>query len=411
MNQILIVLLIIFSSTAPALGNQQDIQRSTSGPSEVTQTSQENSDYLKQRFTKYSDFLSGNAWALIHTSGSPNEVKQSLDLIKSIGVAVAGSDPAALKSFDGPAGFKNQLLKLMKSDDDAVAAFAVGLLAVIGDLNYASQIADLLGKKGDRTSDDHPVTIRGRAATALGLLGARQYTERIVPLLWSKNDYDRSGAAMALGYLKATEHAEEVVDLLLSPELRADDVTPIHALIEMGVAANYKKEIAQGLADMSSERSKAAAYALAHLRAREFAGDIAKLLDAKYKKGDAAKALALMGAKEYSKQIALMLNDDGPLDRMDAAFALGILGAKQYAPAVARLLNDKADFVRFYAAVSLVLMEAKGYATRVVPLIDKAQKSGVHINPGDFHELVKEEGIEVNTRFKRGFAKMKGAMK
>jgi len=410
MRQTLLTLSIILAATDFLLASELKRQTRTAPANVVRQPNKKEWNTLKQRFRQRSGLLAVVSWNLIDTAKSRNEVKQCRDISESIHRAIAFDDPSLLKQLDGPRGFKNQLARLMKSNDETVAGYAALILAVIGDLNYAPQIADLLEKPGDLTGNGQPpVTIRGNAALALGLLGARKYTERIFLLLRSKNSNDRMGATMALGYLKATEHAKDVVELLLRKDLSfPDDDTPIASLVNMGVAASYKKEIAQALADEElSERLTAAIYALAYLRAREFAPDIAKLLRLKSEKGKVAKALALMGAKEYAEQIALMLNDESSDNRLNAALALGILGATEYAPAVAKLLSDQDVVVTYYAAVSLVLMGAKLYARNVVSLINETDPYEVYLSPSMFHPFVEQQARAIDRRLKRAFARMK----
>ncbi|MEP6818982.1 MAG: HEAT repeat domain-containing protein [bacterium] len=382
------------------------------GVSEASATERKTWDALKERFTKYSNYMSGNIWSLIHTYESQAEMEQSLKLFESIMVSLASDDPATLKRFDGPKGYKSQLVQFMNSKDDTVSGFAAFLLAIIGDMKYAPQIAALLTRNINLPPDKYPpITVRGRAAVALSLLGAKQYTEQIVPLLKSQNDYDRSGAAMALGYLKATEHAKEVVELLLSEDLNLhDDDSAIHALFEMGVAANYKKEIAQVLGvERRWETSKTAAYALVRLGAKEYAKDIARRLEFQIGQGDAAKALALLGAKEYANEIASLLSNEDSFTREKAALALGILGARDHAPALAKLLKDNEWWVRMGAAKALVLMEATEYSREVLPIIAE-QKGGAYFDPSDFNELVTEQVNQLDTRFRAQLTRMKGQL-
>ncbi|MGH9971772.1 MAG: HEAT repeat domain-containing protein [Pyrinomonadaceae bacterium] len=339
-------------------------------------------------------------------------MEESLKLIQVLGNSFAKNDLALLKEVGGVNGFKEKFANLIRSKDDTVSGFAATVLAIAGDLNYAPQIAALLEKneKASTDEDSYPtITARGRAATALGLLGAKEFKQKIVPLLHSKNRYDRAGAAIALGYLGAREHAKDIVNLLLSKEFSfPDDDSPIYSLVQMGVAADYKKEIAQVLnEDFRSDTSKTAAYVLAHLRAKEYAKEIAKLLTKEFRKGDAAKALAIMGAREYAPNIALMLNDKSGLNRSDALLALGVLNVREYVPEVARHLNDKEGYVRHFAAVALVLMEAADYAKEAIGIIEKDHQSGPYVSEGNFHELVIEDGRQINDRFKASMALLK----
>jgi len=407
MKRAFVVLSIMVAASGVVDAGQQSSKPAL--VSEQTAAERKNWDTLKQRFTKYSGYISGNLWSLIHTYESQAEMEQSLQLFESIAQALASDDPATMKKFDGPQGFKSQLAQFMNSKDGTVSGFAAFVLSIVGDMSYAPQIAALLTRNGDLPADAHPpVTVRGRAAVALGLMGAKQYTEQIVPLLKSRNDYDRSGAAMALGYLKATSHAKDVAELLLNkdPTLHADD-SAIHSLFEMGVATNYKKEIAQVLHDeIPGDRTKTAAYALARLQAKDQAKEIAPLLKRKYQSGDAAKALALLGAKEYAKEIAQLLTDDNSFTRENAALALGILGARDFAPAIAMLMKDGEWWVRMGAAKALVLMEATEYVAEALPIIAE-QKGGAYFDPSDFNELVTERVNDLDARFRAQLARMK----
>src|SRR5205823_13913009 len=118
----------------------------------------------------------------------------------------------------GVEGFTNRFLKLMHShDDDTVAGFSARVLAVSAGFRYAPQIAELLGTRDKSWTDEHfyPAPIsRGQAAIALSIIEAHQYTKNIAELLKSMNRYDRSGAAYALATLKATEYADEISRLL-----------------------------------------------------------------------------------------------------------------------------------------------------------------------------------------------------
>jgi HEAT repeat protein len=236
----------------------------------------------------------------------------------------------------------------------------------------------------------------------LSFLGASEFKERIAKLLESPNEYDRSGACFALGELKATEYANQIASLLAKPsDGFYRDESPIDSLVAMGVAPRFKKEIAATLGeDFSAEVNKAAAYALAHLGAREYAPQVSNLLAKRYRRGDAAKALAIMGANEYMSEIAQMLDaNDAPLDQCAALLALGILKARDYAPQAARLMRTKRkSFVSNFAAESLVLMGEQKYAAEIISIL-KVNKTSTYIDTSDFHPLVEPEVHQVNKDF------------
>jgi HEAT repeat protein len=407
MKSLTLVFLIIFSTTSLVSAAQQTSSNKSASVNAESSAERKAWDDLKQRFTTNSNYISGNVWALIHTYESKTEMEQSLKLLESIGIALASNDPASMKKFDGPEGFKSQLLKFMNSKDDTASGFAAVILAIVGDMNYAPHIAGLLSRNDNRSTDQHPPTARAKAAVALALMGAKQYTKQIVPLLKSTNHYEPAGAAYALGLLKATEYAKDVSDLMLSDNsgFRGGD-SAVQALFAMGVAANYKHELAEVL-HRELESAKSAAYGLAHLHAKEYAGDIAKHMERAIQPADFAKALALMGATEYASKIGPLLKAERSSTQTDAALALGILGAREYRTEIAALLKDDDFLTRYSAAMSLILMEADEYAAAAVHEIEDTHKAGDYFEAGDFHVLVAEDIRDLEARFQAKLARMK----
>lgn len=350
------------------------------------------------------NLLNSGMWTLVHAGESKNEVNEVLKLLTALG------NPFAKQDVGGARGFKDRVAVFLNSGDYVAAGFAATLLAISGDARYAPAIARLLERKDPPERDEeyhYPVTSRGRAAVALSLLGAREYIPKFVTMLRSRNSYDRSGAALALGHLGAKEHAKEVAALLGGDEFKhEDDDSPVYALVEMGVTSEYAAELAKVLGDeFREETAKAAAYALAGIGARQYASDVAKLLERKYMKGDAAKALALMGADEHKGRIAQLLDDEEPLVRKDAILALGVLNAREYIPRVAKFLKDP-SFVSNFAAEALVLMEAGQYARECVPLVEKAYESGLYLGADEFHPLAEEQLGKYRKRFAQSFLRM-----
>jgi len=254
-------------------------------------------------------------WALTHAGRLKNEVDESMELLVTfLDKASKNEDAGSAKEF------KSKMAAFLNSKDDIVAGFAATVLGISGDLSYAPRIAKLLEKEEPPDDQTQPITSRSRAAVALSLMGAREYIPKLVLMLKSQNDYDRMGAAVALGQFQAKEHANEVASLL-RPEnrgLRIDE-SPIYALMEMGVGPAYAADFAKMLHhNFDTETTRAAAFALAKLGAKEYKQDIAKLLRQEFRKGEAAKVLALMGATEYVDQIASLLKDRNGLTRTDA---------------------------------------------------------------------------------------------
>jgi HEAT repeat protein len=363
-------------------------------------------DELNRRFSiEYANLLTSSMWSLTHNYRDKAEVDEIMKLTQSFIAAISGRDTAKLDENGGVKGFKDKFAKYLNSEDDAVSGFAAVVLGIAGDASYAPRIAALLDKKDKSMTEEFsypPVTFRGRAAVALGLLGAKEYKSKIAALLKSKNQFDRQGAITAFGYLGAKEYVKEVANLLTSREIAsADDDSPVYFLIQNDLANDYKKELLAAALDGSGrEKATAALYALARLDAVEYAADVATLLGERFRKGDAAKVLALMNAVAYADKIALLLSDENSLARKDAALALGILKSKKHAAKIAGLLTAEEDFVRYYAAVALVLMEASEYYKEALPIIEKTHRAGAYLNDGDFHPLVAEKSNRIKQTFK-----------
>lgn len=153
----------------------------------------------------------GALWTVGHSDVTEEEAGDHLDRVQKYLEAVSNRDrtalqPAAIKAF------KERLSGLLDARSQGLRALAAVLLGVCGDRAYATQIAVLLQERG--VTDDLPRFDRGRAAIALGLLGAKEYTLDLVALLKSPNPFDRSGALFGLGALRATEHERAVSQLL-----------------------------------------------------------------------------------------------------------------------------------------------------------------------------------------------------
>ena len=343
---------------------------------------------------KYLNYLSSNMWTLTHAYESKEEVDTVMKYLIDFFAAVNSNNVEKVKEFGGAKGFKNKFAEFMNSNDDAVKGFSAIVLGMSEDREYAPKILKLVNERDasftEEFSDKTPF-YRGRACVALGLLGAIEYKSDIAKLLRSKNNYDSSGAILALGELNAIEYTKEIVSLLTSKQLRlGDSDSPIHFLIDTNQAQNYKKELVSTmLGSLRSETAESAAYALAAIDAKETSKDVAKLLTKEFRKGTAAKVLALLGAKQYAPQIARLLNDKNSLVRADAMTSLGILEAIEYAPRIFKLITaEEKDFGSVYAAEAILLMGAKSYFSKARRKIGFKIDNRPYPMGGEFHPFV-----------------------
>lgn len=405
MKRAILITFLAFIFAVPIVG--QTVQ-----PSQTPLNDRELSSLKQKFFVEHAGLLSANLWTLTHDYKSLSEVNTVLNYLQGFFDALQSDNTAKLKEIGGTKGFKDKFLEFMKSEDGTVKGFAAIVLGIAGDRDYAPPIAALI-KERDTSFNDRDafptVTYRGRAALALSLLGMKELAPEIALLLKSKNEYDRKGAISALGNLKASEYAKDVVGVMLSEEFDfVGDDSPIYFLIETGTAANFKKELVKVmLREFGRDDSKAAAYALVSLNSKPNLKEIASLLRNPFMKGEAAKALALLGAKEYANRIALLLNDKNLLVQKDAVIALGVLKAKAHARKVAKFLRATDTFVAYYAAISLVLMEASEYYREAIPIIEKTHRSGAYLDESDFHPIVSETARQLDAAFRELLEKAK----
>jgi HEAT repeat protein len=159
--------------------------------------------------------VQGALWTASHSGDVDAKTGAVLESVHRHAEAISNGDRSALEP-GAIKAFKQRLSGLLEDEHQGMRALAAVLLGVCGDKSYARRIAVLLGP--GPVTGDLPRFDRGRAAIALGLLGAQEYTLDIAALLKSSNSLDRSGAAFGLGALRAREHEKSVAQLLNDAE-------------------------------------------------------------------------------------------------------------------------------------------------------------------------------------------------
>lgn len=368
-----------------------------------------------QRFEFFQDRVSSEMWTLIHAYDSKDEVDQVLNYYLEFFKTVGSDDVTKYDKMGGIQGFKEKFSGFLDSKDPAVKSFALFNIGVMGDKSFASRIAKIVDARDpsffDRFTGEH-VFYRGRAAIALGMLGATEFKPNISNLLKSKNESDRSGAIFALADLHGTEYTSQIVGILTDKEFKfEDDDSPIYFLVQTGQEQNYKKEIASTLSnEFKSKTSETAAYALAAMDAKEFAPTIASSLSNRFRRSWAVKALALMNAMEYSDQIALLLKDESILVRSAAATSLGILHSTKHIPLIARLLTDEDGSVRHDAAGALIRLEASKYYAAALQVYGSGQV-GKDWSVTNYHEFVRNKVEQLNAELEKKLAVARASTK
>jgi HEAT repeat protein len=276
---------------------------------------------------------------------------------------------AVIERAGGLDAYRKRVTALLESKEERIRAFAAGWLGVLGQKESVPDLVKLLQSKSARQEHGED---RTGAAVGLGLLGAQEHAPKLAALLTADNSLVRRGAAFGLGLMKAVKFAPDVAKLI-NPEDLAEDEAVVGvaaaALAEMGAAA-YADRIAWLLRTGSAGTRVAAMGALAKLRAKQHAKDIAPLLKDKIVKGHAACALALLDAQSYKKEIAALLDDKEPGRSRWGMIALGILRAREYEDKIVSHLEAPKHLhdpyqIASYAGWSLILMESSKYVPKL----------------------------------------------
>jgi HEAT repeat protein len=318
--------------------------------------------------------LEAQAYTFAHAASDAEKA----NAIKILGLSeqypIVDTFPGAVQRAGGFENYRRNVITLLTNADPVVRGFSAVWLGALGDKRSTPDLLRLFRSKGLPFGNEQFLEgyDRGRAALALGVLGATEHASDLADALTSAPGNLRAGAALGLGYMKARQHAPAVADLLLDKD---DQVVmaAIFALAEMN-AKQYSARIATVLPlNRDPAVTESALYALAAMKSEQQTGEIASLLKHEFKSGDAAKALALMGAKAQASAIAELLKDENPLRRCDALLALGILKARDYEDQAAACLDDPQGNVRAYAAWSLVMMESTKRLPEVINLASASE--------------------------------------
>ncbi len=297
-------------------------------------------------------------------SGNPDEQK-SQDLNEII------------RKGGGLQKYRQRIAGLLHSRDATVRGFAVVWLADLGDPAYVKDILVLLQSENlPDAGGFNKNWDRGQAAFALGILGGPEHARVLATFLHHKDRHVQAGAVSGLARLKAKEYLKEIATLLRDDDERVV-CAAIGALAELD-AKQYSGQVAALLQSNSVDVPEVAMTALVILDAKEQAPQVADLLKDRFKGGQAAKTLALLGAEKYTQNIAALLNAEESSTRRDALLAMGILHASRYAPEVAKHMQDKEDFVTDAAAWSIVMMNAGAYTTQASRILRAAQKENAN---------------------------------
>ena len=341
-------------------------------PTELQAEEEKAYELIRQRFIKHKSWLTWVSFSVIH-AGTEANIKDGAAAIQFLASLEEPEQVLKIVRSEGFAPFKDRVRNLLTNRGPIVRGYGAIWLFVIADTEFKKDIARLLDEKpGGLPDSDLERLVHNKdrciAARVLGEMGATEYAPTLLALLGSSDANDRIGALQGLGLMRLKEQAKEIAKLL-SDEDSDVQTAAIQTLAELD-ATEYAADIAQVLTSRDSiDVPPTAMYALVRLNGKKWIKDVASLLESDFHKSDAATALALFGAKEYTPMIARLLDDNNALVRCDAAIAIGILDAQEYKTQIAAHLADQEEFVRAYAAVALLLMSDPSNSNEILEVI------------------------------------------
>jgi HEAT repeat protein len=316
--------------------------------------------------------INGITFTMIHCGGDIDA------FVKAVGSPDAHgkgfSFAAAVRDAGGLAKYRRRAAGLLTSRDPVTRGYGAQWLGIVGDDSCKADLARLLKGTSIFASLDGLAGFDCEmAAMSLGMLHASEYAKDLAALLRDRNGRVRAGAATALGLLRAKEYADAIAKSLdyksgRDPRAEEAEAGAILALVALD-AKQHAPEIAKRIKPFS-DAAELAMFAIVALDAKEQKKDLAAWLKDDFMCGDAAVALALMGATEYADAIdGLLKKKEDHFARCKAAIALGILRAEIFAPDLADMIKSTTDYERTTAAWALVLLEDKEHAAVALKII------------------------------------------
>jgi len=284
---------------------------------------------LRTRFqsAQITNILLGELYAFSHAA-SDSDKKIAIDLfgVGQDGTINSLSVEQSIPRERGVAKYLKTVAAFLESKDPIMRGFTAIWLGAIGNKAAAQDMLRLLN------SEDLPMLPhipegydRKRAAIGLGLLDVKECAGQLARYLRARSVEIQAGAALGLGFLQADTYAPAVAELLSSHQ-----DTVVIAAIQSLANMRAQRESVEIVKLLHSPDSRdplvwqSALYALAELKAINCSKEIARLLVDELRKGDAAKALALMDAHEYVHAIAGILKDRDALNRVTKMMLLCI---------------------------------------------------------------------------------------
>jgi len=387
-NKMIIGIFCIFFLTSCRVNKFEIITPNIFGSPKLSENELNECLTLQQRLLQPHNkkIIDAEYWTLTHCA-EPSDLKLIGATMKHFSAAYDKKSFGYFISNGGSAKLKQSFINLLKNNDPVIRGFASMALAVIGDPVAIEPISDLIDKNKSVISGDEDYFVGvdvKKASIALGLLKAHGKTNQILSLTNNPDEGIRSGACLALGYMGEKKYSSRVSELLSD---REEEVVKA-ALHSLGLleAKEYSKDVEKLLHKKHCYLKKEIIYTLAKLNSKSSKSEIAKLLKGDCR-GDAAKALAILGGKEYSSEIIKLITDGDSRVIGAALIAIGILQDKRFIKELTWYLNDNSTHVSSYAATALLMMNAKDYSGDIYSNIHtKRMELDTPLNQLEFHQ-------------------------
>ena len=301
-------------------------------------------------------------------SGRPRYLKlRRLDLEPLLAEAFKGANSSKLKSdlcsfcldWRIRAAIP-QIGKLLADRDVEVRQSAAYVLGQFEAVEFTANIAGLL--------KDPAPAMRAQAATSLAALGARAHLPDIVALIAWPGTH-RRGVLRAIAALGATEHTKQVLACLEDNSCRD---TAIETLGQLR-ARDYSDRVAPLLRDPSTEMRSIAAEALGRMGSRDHADAVIPIMeDADWNCGiRGVLAISAIGSTRHVPKLIPLLRDSRYPVRIYAVRAVMKLGGPEYIPELAALIRDPERGPRNAAMSALIQLKSKKHYGSILEVLSK----------------------------------------
>ncbi|MBI4243496.1 MAG: HEAT repeat domain-containing protein [Planctomycetes bacterium] len=292
---------------------------------------------------------------------------------------------------DNPDKYIKKVVEFLDCNNHYVRKLAVETLGRFKIKECSSEIARLLDNKNygnnERCKTTNPskeeksmywvsleelrAEVQRTAASVLTQMGAKEFSGEIATLLRNKDIYTRIFAGRLLGELGATEYVKELREILDEIRQTSEDPTSGSDLTVALYKLGDKKSIDDLVSVMKSNDKYRtnAMEVIAKLGNSEYTRHIANLIYDKEIGAIAIRTLGQIGAVNYAKDIAGLLNSKDQYIMAASASTLGRFGAKEYAEQIIELLKQSNPLVRIAAARAIGDLDAKEYIGELWKLI------------------------------------------